>query len=45
LALLAQGHYAELYVRPPNPDWCYEDCFYVPECRWSLPVAKEEEKA
>ena len=38
LSLFAISRFRELYVRAPSPDWCYEDCFYVPDVAWGNPV-------
>ncbi|NQU43987.1 ATP-binding cassette domain-containing protein [bacterium] len=37
LTALATSPFRELYVRPPQLDWIKEDCFYVPEAKWSEP--------
>jgi ABC-type polysaccharide/polyol phosphate transport system ATPase subunit len=33
----AESPFRELFVRPPHPDWCEENCYYVPEAKWSEP--------
>lgn len=41
LTLFAASRHRELFVRPPSPDWCLENCYYVPEAAWGAPRSKE----
>ncbi|MBN1866985.1 ABC transporter ATP-binding protein [Candidatus Sumerlaeota bacterium] len=38
----AVSRFRELYVRTPHADWCYENCVYVPDARWSDPAPHDE---
>jgi len=40
---LVKSRFRELFIKTPHLDWCYENCYYIPDARWSEPVPHHSE--